>query len=144
MRLRFAHLVEREGIGYCAFLMWDSEEHLTARDRTPLAGHIRDLSDTAVAPWNRFSDVRRRREAFAIWLRHLCDQPLDAKELADVLRTRHADDYMTEPRNRTVRRLYRISTQLSRVRLPQGLMQLIREETERLAQPAPAERVAPR
>jgi len=66
MRLRFAHLVEVEGIGYCAFVMWDSENHLTARQRTALGRHIRDLSDTAVAPWNRFADLRRRREAFAV------------------------------------------------------------------------------
>jgi hypothetical protein len=127
MRLRFAHLLELEGLGYCAFLMWDTKAPLTGRERATLVGYIRRLADKAVAPWNRWSDLRTRREALAVWVRHLREDPLAARAVADLLRSAHPDDYATEPLEKTIRRIYRISTQMSGVQLPQGLVKAIRE-----------------
>jgi hypothetical protein len=79
MRVRVAHLLEVEGLGYCVYLMWDTEAHLTRKERTVLAGHVRQLGDTAVAPWNRYPELRRRREAFVIWVRHLREERVDAQ-----------------------------------------------------------------
>ena len=130
MRLRFAHLLELAGLGYCVFLMWDTEARLTRKERAALAGYVRQLCNTAVAPWNRYPDLRRRRETFAIWLRHLRDERVDAPQLADLLRSHHPGDYANEARATTIKRIYRISTELSSVRMPQGLMKLVREARE--------------
>jgi hypothetical protein len=131
MHLQFTHLVELPDLGFVAFVMWDPAAPLTARDRNALAGHIRQLADTAVAPWNRWSDIRTRREAFAVWVRHLREEPLEAQALADMLRSRHPDDYADESSSKSVRRIYRISTQFSSVRWPQRLMKTLREEDAR-------------
>lgn len=128
MRLHFVHVVEPEGLGFCAFLMWDTSRRLTTRQRTEVAGHIRHVSDTAVAPWNRYADLRRRREAFAVWVRKLREETVDARGLATVLRRQYPDSYRHEPLKKTVKRIYRISTQLSDIRLPLGLMKLLRED----------------
>src|SRR6266511_3670150 len=37
LRLRFAHLLDLEGLGYCVLLMWDTEARLNRRARTVLA-----------------------------------------------------------------------------------------------------------
>ena len=127
LRLRFAHLLELEGLGYCVLVMWDASVRLARRERSALAGHLRHLADTAVAPWNRYPDLKRRREAFAVWVRHLRDDRVDAQRLADHLRAQHADDYKNERRSKTIARIYRISTELNDARLPQGVMKELRD-----------------
>jgi len=126
-RLRFAHLIELDDVGYCAFVVWDDDVRLSRGDRSALAGHLRYLSDTAVAPWNRYPDLRRRREALAVWVRHLREERVDAQGLAELLRARHSHNYENETLSKTVARIYRISTELSDVRFPQRLMQELRE-----------------
>jgi hypothetical protein len=128
MRLRFTHLLEVPDLGYAAFILWDTRVPLTARERAALAGNIRHLCDTAVAPWNHWRDLRSRREAFAVWVRRLRDDALEASSLADLLRSQHPGDYAREPRQKTVRRIYRISTRFNTVRLPQGLVRSFRAE----------------
>jgi len=117
MELRFAHLVEIPDLGFCAFVMWDTGAHLNRKERAALAGYIRRLADTAVAPWNSYPDLRRRREAFAVWVRQLREERLEAEQLAELLRAAHPADYQSEPIARTIKRIYRISSDLSSARL---------------------------
>lgn len=127
MDLRFAHLLDLEGLGYCAMLMWDTAARLDRGQRAVLAGHIRHLADTAIAPWNRYADLRRRREAFAVWARQLRDEPVGAERLAERLRAGHPGDYQGEAIATTVRRVYRLSTQLRSVRMSPALSRAVRE-----------------
>jgi hypothetical protein len=125
MQLRFAHLIEIPNFGFCAFVMWDTDAHLNRKERAALAGYIRRLADTAVAPWNSYPDLRRRREGFAVWVRQLRDERLEAERLAQLLRSAHPSDYAGEPIARTIKRIYRISSDLSSVRLSPSLAEAV-------------------
>ena len=121
MQQRFVSVIEQPGLGLTAFVVWDTASRLSTRTRRQLAGHIRYVSDMAVAPWNRYGDLRRRREAFAVWVHALRRETLNARGLARALRSRYPSEY-GESESVTIRRMYRISTQLGNVRMPQALM----------------------
>lgn len=117
---QFVHVIDAGALGYFALIWFPEDERLSRRRRTHLAGHIRYLADHYVAPWNRWAQRPRRREALEVYVRHLANVPLDAEGLARSLRERHSCDYGSEAVEVTTRRLYRMSTKLNGTFLPRS------------------------
>lgn len=122
MRLTFVHVMDLPKVGYVAYVAWHGDAKLSKQERRQLAGHLRLISDTKVAPWNRWADRRSRREAFFVWVRRLLDERLEAEALADQLRREHPEAYLGEDSKVTIRRIYRISTKMSDISVPKGLI----------------------
>lgn len=88
---------------------WDPADVGARQHRAKVAAYLRYLFDYRVAPWNRWSDVRSRREALRLSARR---QGETIGALAERVRTSHAEDYPAESGRVTLARLYRINRML--------------------------------
>jgi hypothetical protein len=118
---QFAHVIELGPLGYGVFIWWDPAAGAGRAVRGQLAGYIRYLYDHYVAPWNRWTDQRSRREALCVYGAIASEQALEARRLSGRLREMFPSDYAGEPWEKTIRRLYRRSNDLSNIYVPPSL-----------------------
>jgi hypothetical protein len=104
--------------GTIGMAFWSGARELRSY-RAVMAAHLRYLFDYAVAPQNRWPDVRTQREAMTIGLvdryAGLLEpgQHVTRPDIARVLRSENPADYEGEDEAATVRRLYRLSVKLN-------------------------------
>jgi hypothetical protein len=119
VRLQFVQTIELGKLGRVAMVFWNPTAPERRVVRNELAAHIRYLADFKIAPWNRWPDLRRRREALFLYGRRLGHHRPGVEELIASLRQRYPDTYH-EPFSKTRRRLYLLSAQIRRAHLPRG------------------------
>lgn len=104
-------------VGVHGLAMWAPGAYELRQHRRAMAAHLRYLFDHPVSPWNRFGDERRRREALLVYWRRLepiMDRPAPMiAHICTVVRRKWPAAYEGEPREVTLRRLYRITRRLA-------------------------------
>lgn len=102
-------------LGVIGFALWLPGVSSLYHHRAAYAAYLRYLFDHHVAPWRRHRDPRAQREAFLI---HQMPRMValvapgthkTVGRLADFARRTWPDDYASEPRETTLRRMYRLS-----------------------------------
>lgn len=119
--IQLVHIVDLNGSGELAMVIVPSTLATDARGRAELSAYLRHLADHRVAPWQRWSDPRARREALTLYARRVSGLRPAMQEVATLLRQRHAQDYAGETREVTARRIKRISAEIKRVEIPRSM-----------------------
>ncbi len=105
--------------GRVGLAFWGSARPLRSY-RATMAAHLRFLFDYAVAPQNRWPDVRAQREATAVWFLPRWGglagpgQSVTRPKIARYLRRENPSDYEGEAEAVTVRRLHSLSAAMRR------------------------------
>lgn len=104
-------------VGVHGLALWAPGAYELRQYRRGMAAHLRYLFDHHVSAWNRFPDERRRREALLVYWRRL-EPVMDSAaptiaHICTVVRRKWPAAYEGEPREVTLRRLYRVSRQLA-------------------------------
>lgn len=120
---QFVQTVELGAHGIVAMVFWNPGAADRRRVRNDAAAYVRYVADFAVAPWNRWPDLRRRREALCLYGRRLARMQPGIDDLAERLRRRYPEAY-AEPLAKTRRRLYVLSAHTKRARLPRASLRL--------------------
>lgn len=120
---QFVQTVELGAHGIVAMVFWNPSAADRRAARSDAAAYVRYVADFAVAPWNRWPDLRRRREALCLYGRRLGRMRPGVDDLAERLRRRYPDAY-AEPLGKTRRRVYVLSAHIKRARLPRQRLAL--------------------
>lgn len=120
-------------LGSVAIVVWDPQVR-SRRARSQFAAHVRYLCDRQIAPWLQWSDERRRREGWYLYVHHAVMGRPQAEKCAAMLRDRHPAAYVGEPAARTLRRLYRLSGRIREAEISR----LQRRQTREAALKAPS------
>ncbi len=100
--------------GWVGFAFWLPGQPGLRSLRRESAAHLRYLFDFVVAPWNRWTDPRTRREAALVVVGGAAG--LSIRAVADQTRAGHPELYLGEPPDVTLGRIYRLSARLQRER----------------------------